>query len=71
MRFYRDISNGSFRNDYSRRLMWKGEDIVAISGKERTQCRLIDVDDECRLMVQLPSGEKKLISSGEISIRKI
>jgi biotin-(acetyl-CoA carboxylase) ligase len=51
--------------------MWKGEDIVAISGKERTQCRLIDVDDECRLMVQLQSGEKKLISSGEISIRKI
>lgn len=71
MRFYRDISSGSFREDYSRRLMWKGEDIVAISGREKTRCRLIDVDDECRLVVQLPGGEKKLISSGEISIRKI
>ena len=71
MRYYRDISKGSFFKDYSRRLMWKGEQICVISGNNRTLCRLIDVDEECRLKVQLPSGEQRLVSSGEISIRKI
>lgn len=71
MRYYRDISKGSFFKDYSRRLMWKGEQICVISGNNRTSCRLIDVDEECRLKVQLPSGEQRLVSSGEISIRKI
>jgi biotin-(acetyl-CoA carboxylase) ligase len=70
MRYYANIAQGGFREDYSKRLMWKGEQIVAISGENKTLCRIIDVDEECRLEVELENGEHKLISSGEISIRK-
>lgn len=70
MRYYKDIAQGGFREDYSRRLMWKGEEIYVISGENKTPCRMIDVDEECRLVTELPGGERRLISSGEISIRK-
>ena len=70
MRYYANIAQGGFREDYSKRLMWKGEQIVAVSGENKTPCRIIDVDEECRLEVELENGEHKLISSGEISIRK-
>ena len=71
MRYYKDIAQGGFRDDYSRRLMWKGEQIIAVSGENTTPCRIVDVDEECRLEVELENGEHKLISSGEISIRKV
>ncbi len=71
MRYYEHIGQGGFREDYSKRLMWKGENIYIISGEDRTACRIIDVDEECRLEVELENGERKLISSGEISIRKM
>ena len=67
---YGHICEGGFREDYRRRLMWKGEDIFIISGDNRTPCRLIDVDEECRLEVELENGDRKLISAGEISIRR-
>ena len=70
MRYYKDIAKGGFREDYSKRLIWKGEKIFLISGEEKTPCIIADVDDECRLEVILESGERKLISSGEISIRR-
>lgn len=70
MRYYADIDKGAFRDDYSKRLMWKGEDIFIISGESKTPCRVVDVDDECRLQVVYENGERGLISSGEISIRK-
>lgn len=67
--YYSDIRSGGFRDEYSRRLMWKGERILMINGSRKTPCILVDVDDECRLEVVLENGEHKLISSGEISIR--
>jgi BirA family biotin operon repressor/biotin-[acetyl-CoA-carboxylase] ligase len=67
---YGHICEGGFREDYRHRLMWKGEDIFIISGDNRTPCRLIDVDEECRLEVELENGTRKLISAGEISIRR-
>lgn len=70
MRYYADIDKGAFRDDYSKRLMWKGEDIYIISGESKTPCRVVDVDDECRLQVVYENGERGIISSGEISIRK-
>ncbi len=70
MRYYADIEKGGFREAYSERLMWKGEEIYIISGENRTPCRIVDVDDECRLEVVLADGEHRLISSGEISIRR-
>ncbi len=70
MGYYEHIDKGGFRDEYSRRLMWKGENIFIISGENKTPCRVVDVDEECRLKVELEGGEHKLISSGEISIRK-
>ena len=70
MDYYHDVEKGGFRRAYSERLMWKGEDIYIIGPRGRTPCRIIDVDDECRLEVEMENGERRLISSGEISIRR-
>lgn len=70
MRYYAELEQGSFQKAYSKRLMWKGEEIFVISGENKTPCTLVDVDEECRLCVHDSSGASRLISSGEISIRK-
>ena len=70
MRYYADIEKGGFRSAYSQRLMWKGENVYLINGENKTPCRVVDVDEECRLEVAMENGEHKLVSSGEISIRK-
>lgn len=70
MRYYSDIEKGGFRDDYSRRLIWKGEDIFIITKQGKIPCTIVDVDDDCKLLVTLENGEQRLISSGEISIRK-
>ncbi|MBR1765211.1 MAG: biotin--[Ruminococcus sp.] len=70
MNYYRSLESRLFLDGYRSRLMWRGERISVISGKESYPCVLEDVDDSCRLLVRTDSDERKTILSGEISIRK-
>ncbi len=70
MKYYRTLTENTFLESYRSRLIWKGEKINLISGNMITPATLIDVDEKCRLLVELENGEHKTISSGEISIRK-
>lgn len=70
MRYYRELSENSFLQGYRQRLIWRGERIDLIRGSEIQPATLIDVDEQCRLIVELPDGVRREISSGEISIRR-
>lgn len=71
MKYYSEISQNTYLDGYKKRLMWKGEKINIISGNTVTPALLSGVDDDCRLLVEYENGEKAVLSSGEISIRKV
>lgn len=70
MRYYRELSENSFLKGYRERLIWRGEKINIILSNEVAPAVLVDVDEQCRLLVKTEGGEVKVISSGEISIRR-
>lgn len=71
MKYYSEISQNTYLGGYKKRLMWKGEKINIISGNTNIPAMLSDVDKDCRLLVEYENGEKAVLSSGEISIRKV
>lgn len=70
MRYYRELDKSTFAQSYRQRLLWKGERINVINGAQSFQAVLEDADESCALIVRLDDGTKKVISSGEITIRK-
>ncbi|MBQ8107441.1 MAG: biotin--[Ruminococcus sp.] len=70
MRYYRELDKDTFLEGYRKRLMWKNERINIITPVSTTPALMLDVDGSCRLRVRLEDSSEKLISSGEISIRK-
>lgn len=71
LKYYSEISQSTYLDGYRKRLMWKGEKINVISGNTNIPAVLSDVDKDCRLLVEYENGEKAVLSSGEISIRKV
>ena len=55
--------------EYRRRLLAQGRegDVLRFSGKRRA--KIVDVDEEYRLIVEYPDGTREALSSGEISVR--
>ncbi len=70
-KYYSELAYNTYLESYRKRLMWKGEKITVISGGSNTPARLLDVDKDCRLLVEYENGEKAAVSSGEISVRKL
>ena len=70
MKYYRELSQNTFMQGYRERLIWRGEEINIIRGSEVFPARLIDVDEQCRLITERTDGSREVVSSGEISIRK-
>ena len=54
--------------EYRRRLLAQGRegDVLLLSGKRRA--KIVDVDEEYRLIVEYPDGTREALSSGEISV---
>ena len=69
-KYYAELNDNTFYDGYKSRLMWIGEKINLISAGKSTPATLLDVDKDCRIICEYENGEKGLISSGEISIRK-
>ena len=69
--YYKELEKGTYVDEYRNRLIWRNEQINIISGQNTEKATLIDVDNNCHLMVRYEDGTEETISSGEISIRKI
>lgn len=54
---------------YKERLLYLGERVVVHAPTGTYEATALSVDDECHLIVKTDDGEKRALSSGEISIR--
>ncbi len=67
--YYKKLSAKEYLADYKERSMIIGKDIDVISGDKIRIAHAIEIDDDCRLVVQFEDGSVEILSSGEISIR--
>lgn len=66
---YRDLGGQETIAEYRRRSFVIGKSVTVLSGERSTPARAIDVDGQCRLVVEYADGTRATLSSGEISIR--
>lgn len=69
--FYDNLGNKTFFEHYKSRMSTMGLQIEVMQGKNKKTARCLDLDRECRLVVEYENGEREYLSSGEISIRQI
>ena len=63
------VGAADYVEEYRRRSLVIGKQIVVLSANEAKDAVAIGVDDECRLLVRYADGAEACLSSGEISIR--
>lgn len=68
--FYSDLTARSFLSEYRERSLLTGMPIRFLHGNERYTGKVIGIDDELRLLVELENGTKKAFSAGEVEIEK-
>lgn len=66
-----DIESRSFLEDYRRREILTGNVITANAGGEKVTGTAIGIDDNASLIIQLPDGSVRVLSSGEASLCRI
>lgn len=69
MLYYKTDKKQNYGENYRRRSFVIGKDINVCLADNIRKARALDVDEECRLVVQYENGETDRLSSGEISIR--
>lgn len=71
--YYKEIETKSFMAEYKKRSFVIGKDIYIIRNREAEDIRakVIDIDNQARLIVKLEDGSEEILSSGEISIRPV
>lgn len=69
MHYYTAKETAEYVDKYRSRSLAVGKDIYVVSPTGREKAHALDVDEECRLIVQYPDGRTEQLSSGEISIR--
>ena len=67
---YNSGDPASYYEDYTKRLIWKGEQINVIKPKLTRTATMLGVDKDCKLHVRYEDGTEEYIASGEISIRR-
>ncbi len=63
------IRDKEFISAYRDRLFFLGKEITVLSSEGSCKAVAADVDDMCRLIVKTDSGERKILDSGEISVK--
>lgn len=61
------LPNRAFLEDYRKRSLVIGKDIMVL-GKEDRKARALDIDDACHLKVRYENGEEETLYGGDISI---
>ena len=67
MPMYRAAGERAFVKAYRERSLAIGRTVTLMPGGERALA--LDVDSDCRLIVRMPDGQSRALSSGEISIK--
>lgn len=66
---YRTEKKGQWVEEYRRRCFVLGREILVLGGTRPEKARALDVDENCRLLVEYEDGRRQALSCGEISVR--
>lgn len=66
---YDALPSKSASAEYRERCFLPGKEIFVLNGEEKLPARALDVDGECRLVVQYGDGRIEALHSGEVSVR--
>ncbi len=67
---YKSLSNRDFLKTYRQKSAVLGKEITVLSqGKNIGTAKAVEIDDECRLLVEFENGEKRKLITDEISIK--
>lgn len=66
--YYEEFDKKDYLKDYRKRSMILGKQIEVVKNENKILARAIDIDEECRLLVQYEDGLQELLSSGEVRI---
>lgn len=69
MKYYLQIETSEYAEEYRNRSLVIGKKVNVLSGNTSRKATVLDVDDECRILVRYEDHTEELLSSGEISIR--
>lgn len=69
--YYETLSQRTFFDEYVRRSIIIGHDIKVTGRGEPRAAKALAIDENCNLKVQYEDGSQELLSSGEVSIRKL
>ncbi len=67
--FYNQLAEKIFLKEYKARSFIVGNDVNVIAGDTSKKAKVLDIDDDCRLVVQFDNGLVEALSTGEVSIR--
>lgn len=69
-KYYNSIDKKLHFEKYRNSNLVLGKEICIIKNNEKFTVKALQIDDQCRLLVQLDNGEKEFLSSGDVSICK-
>lgn len=69
MNYYLSAEKMDYVENYRNRSMAIGKEIQVISASDTKKAIAVDIDQDCRLMVEYEDGRRECLSSGEISIK--
>lgn len=65
----RDLSDKSYLDEYRKRSLVIGRDIIYYQKNQKYPAFVVGIDDFCGLIIRLADGSERTLTSGEISIR--
>ncbi len=67
--YYRDIESKIFLEKYRSYSAVLGREILVLKNNDSTPATALEIDNDCRLLVEYADGRHEYLSSGEISIK--
>lgn len=69
MAYYTSENHRDYVEEYRKRSLVTGKEILVLKRDGAKKAKALDVDRDCRLLVEYENGEREKLSSGEISVR--
>ena len=68
---YRSKDHGDYAAEYKRRslVLGKNVDVIPTGGGKTRRAKVLDITEDCGLLVEFKDGTKEVLSSGEVSVR--
>lgn len=68
-KYYKNLKNRAFLKAYRQKSCVLGKEVNVIKNQTNLEALALEIDNDCRLLVEYKNGEKGYLTSGEISIK--